>query len=69
MIDRIPHNDHRCVETSHGTCHLSSDCVPQDDEKNFDGAQYFDRTCINFFAPAGGGILPERMSVAATGLP
>ena len=38
-------------------------------EKTLTTPQYFDSTCTNFFAPAGGGILPERMSFAATDLP
>ena len=38
-----------------------------DGKKNY--AQYFDRTCCNFCAPSGGCTLPERMSLAATGLP
>ena len=51
--------------------HFSDRRIPVacDGKKNFDCAQYFDRTCCNFFAPSGGCTLPERMSFAATGLP
>ena len=32
-------------------------------------AEYLDRTCSNFWTPAGDLTLPARMSLAATGLP
>ena len=37
--------------------------------KTLTALSYFDRTSSNFFAPAGGCTLPERMSFASTGLP